>query len=116
MLPSRLAPVCAVLATLLLGACSGEPSEPDIQAAFQRRSEQQSRALESMLGTQVASVAGQLFGEPEVRKARKIGCKADGDQAYHCDVELEVQVRGQARTQIRQVRFVKGSEGWVIPD
>lgn len=116
MIPLRPAPAGAALAVLLLAACSGEPSEPEIQAAFDRRGEQQAQALKSMLGTQLGTVAGKLFGEPQVRNVRKIGCKADGEQAYRCDLEFEVQAMGQDTKQVAAMRFVKASEGWVLTD
>ena len=37
-----------------------------------------------------------------------VGCKADGDKAYNCDLELA----GKAITG----RFIKGSNGWLVSE
>jgi hypothetical protein len=98
-------------ALLLLAACGGEPSEADIKSAFEKQIAAESKAMDQFGGK---GMADQLKGLiPEVKIIKKIGCKEDGENAYKCDVEMEVTQMGNTNKGIAPVRFVKGSDGWM---
>lgn len=88
-----------VAASLTLTACGGEPSQGDIDAAIKKEQLAMPKLMEGLV--------------PVVKNVKKIGCKADGEKAYICDVELEVEQLGKTNKGIAPVRFVKGSDGWV---
>lgn len=98
-------------ALLLLAACGGEPSEADIKTAFEKQTSANAKAMEQMGGKQAAGMIKGLL--PEVKSIKKIGCKADGENAYKCDVEMEVTQMGTTNKGIAPIRFVKGSDGWM---
>ena len=52
--------------------------------------------------------------QAEFKDVKKIGCKADGEHAYICDVEYVVTQLGNTSKQTVPMRFAKGSEGWVL--
>jgi hypothetical protein len=99
-----------------LAACNNEPSDADISEAVLRQVNAQSTTLEQWLGKEIGKEitrAARTFSG-EVKGARKIGCQPDGDQAFVCDVELEVEHLGTLRREPARYRFVKGSEGWMV--
>lgn len=102
---------CVLSATLFLAACSGEPSEADIQAAVEKEMGSSAKTMEQIGGKQAADVVKGFL--PEVKSVKKIGCKEDGDNAYKCDIEMEVTQLGITNKGISPIRFVKGSDGWV---
>jgi hypothetical protein len=99
--------------TLLVG-CAAEPSEADMKAAFDRDKAATVEQMRALFGQAGASMTTQMQGRFGVQTVRKIGCKADGDKASLCDVELEVKGLTGMQKLTRQVRFVKGSDGWVL--
>lgn len=98
-------------ALLLLSACGGEPSEADIKTAFEKQVSADAKAMEQIGGEQAASFVKGLM--PEVKIIKKIGCKEDGENAYKCDVEMEVTQMGSTNKGVAPIRFVKGSDGWM---
>ncbi len=96
----------------MLTACSSEPSDADIRRAVERQVGAQNASMEQLLGKGITQAARTFTGE--VKGARKIGCQADGDQAYVCDVELEIEHLGTLAKEPARYRFVKGSEGWMV--
>lgn len=98
-------------ALLLLSACGGEPSEADIKSVFEKQTAADAKAMEQIGGKGAAVRMKGLM--PEVKSIKKIGCKADGENAYKCDVEMEVTQMGTTNKGIAPVRFVKGSDGWM---
>ncbi len=101
-IPSALLPISMAL---LLTACSGEPSSGDIEKVLQSGFAQ--------FNTQMAAFAGR-GAKVEVHSIKKLGCKADGANAYVCDVEVDVTnpMTGRSKT-VAPLRLVKGSDGWV---
>ena len=99
----------AVVAALLAG-CSGEPSAGDIEKAVKASVTQSQEAMSKMAGSnaQAAEMAKSMM--PTVHSVNKIGCKADGDKAYNCDVELDMEtgITGRKKQTV-PVRMVKGS-------
>ena len=69
------------MASLTLTACGGEPSQGDIDAAIKKEQLAMPKLMEGLV--------------PVVKNVKKIGCKADGEKAYICDVELEVEQLGK---------------------
>lgn len=98
-------------ALLLLAACGGEPSEADIKSVFEKQIAAEAKTMEQIGGKGTADRMKGLMGEVKIIK--KIGCKADGENAYKCDVEMEVTRMGNTNKGIAPVRFVKGSDGWM---
>lgn len=97
----------------LLCSCSGAPTDGDIKAALQA---EQSLKAASVAG--LATIAGMarsttgpaLFEVVAVRARR---CKAEGQEAYRCDVEMEIRKDNQTfKGTLVSLRLVKGSEGW----
>lgn len=95
----------------LLTACSGEPSDSDIKNAVTRQMQAEADAVKKFGGSQAAGMMKDMM--PDIKSVKKIGCKADGDKAYKCDVELEVTQMGNTNKGVAPMRFVKGSDGWM---
>ncbi|MGJ7917767.1 hypothetical protein ACI48D_20095 [Massilia sp. LXY-6] len=87
----------AFSATILAG-CGGEPSQHDIETAVAKQQQGVPKEMQDLI--------------PEVKNVKKVGCKADGDKAYVCDVEMEVTQLGKTQKGVGPVRFVKASDGW----
>ena len=98
--------VFALLLALVLAACSGEPSNSDIEKAYQAGIDQANQLREKI------PYPGANF---ELHKVKKVSCKsAEGSSGYNCDVELDMTMPLLGRTQrIVNVRMVKGDDGWV---
>ncbi|MBY0241305.1 MAG: hypothetical protein K2X55_18520 [Burkholderiaceae bacterium] len=97
----KFATACGVLALgIALTGCGSEPSESDIQAAITKEQAATPEIMKGMV--------------PEVSGVKKVGCKADGEKAYICDVELEAKQFGKTNKGVAQFRLVKGSDGWAI--
>ena len=93
------------VASLMLVACGGEPSEGDIRKVIDKSIDD---------GNQVAQKMGVKM-ESKVHSVKKIGCKSDGDKAYICDVEVDVEMPMVGRNQgVAPMRFVKTSDGWAV--
>jgi hypothetical protein len=105
--------VVLMLVSMVLVACSGEPSNGDIKEIVSKEikpaMEMQWKAMNSF---------GQTMGgggkstPPTLEDVKKVGCKADGGNAYKCDVELVVANDGKKDSKILPIRFVKTSTGW----
>ena len=91
-----------IAAALTLVACSGEPSENELRQTVRIAVEHANLGVARMGGSKELMMA--------VPVVRKNSCKADGENAYRCDVEFTV----DARRQIESTRFVKGSAGWKV--
>jgi hypothetical protein len=92
-------------ASLMLVACGGEPSEGDIRKVIDKSIDD---------GNQVAQKMGVKM-ESKVHSVKKIGCKSDGDKAYICDVEVDVEMPMVGRNKgVAPMRFVKTSDGWAV--
>lgn len=106
-------PVCIAA---LLAACSGEPSTSDVKSLVDREIKP---TLE--LQAQTLSLFPGMFGgastksaKAELKDVRKVGCKADGEAAFLCDIELVMQHGESTKSQVVPLRFVKGSSGWML--
>lgn len=88
------------LLVFLLGACSSGPSESEIKSLIER-------------DIKPAMEMG-IFGlnKTTLNDVKKLACKADGDVAYKCDVELQISAGGKKGNQVLPIRFVKTSTGW----
>lgn len=95
-----------------LAACTNEPTEADLRQAVERQVSAQNASMEQLLGKGLTQAARQFTGE--IKGVRKIGCQPDGEQAYRCDVELEIEHLGTLAREPASYRFVKGSEGWMV--
>lgn len=112
--------LAASFAALLLFTigCSGEPSEADIRAAFERDIAESSESLNKT--AQMFGGAGKAFtdmlGQAEIHSVKKIGCvEATDAPGYVCDVEVDMTVPLTGRKKdMTQARFVKGPDGWVV--
>lgn len=98
--------VLALSCTVALTACGGAPSEGDIKDALQKQTDQTLKKMGSL-----AKMAG--VADTKIQDVEKIGCDADGDNAYRCDVKVTVKVSGREATETSRPRFVKTSNGWV---
>ncbi len=84
-------------AVISLAACSGGPSESDIDKAVR---------------TLLSNV---IIDAESIQSVKKLGCQApDGAGGYMCNVELEMKHPSMGvQKGVRSIRFVKGSDGWV---
>lgn len=96
---------------LAITACSSEPSDSDIKTAVGNQMKAEAKAMAEMLGSRAGREEEELL--KNIKNMKKIGCKADGDNAYKCDVELEVTRSGTTNKGVIPMRFVKGSDGWM---
>lgn len=103
--------VAAILASIVLTACGGAPSESDMKEALDKQMKMEIDASKRFMGGAGADMAEKLI--PKIEGLKKIGCKEDGEKAYRCDVEMEVSQNGQTNKGPGNIRFVKGSEGWM---
>jgi len=112
--------LAAALAVFLLftAGCSGEPSEADIRAAFEKDITKSSESLNKT--AQMFGGAGKAFtdmlGKAEIHSVKKISCvQATNEPGYVCDVEVDMTVPLTGRKKdMTQARFVKGPDGWVV--
>ncbi len=103
------------VAAVVLAGCASEPSNADIEKAVQASVQQSQEAMDKLAdgNPQAAEMAKSL--QPKVHSVNKIGCKSDGDKAYKCDVELDMETGLTGRKkQTVPVRMVKGSDGWTM--
>lgn len=82
-----------VLLTLSLVACSSGPSDAEIKSLVQKE----------MTST---------FASIKVTNVKKLGCKADRDAAYKCDIEVQMTNGDKKTTTAGPMRFLKTSAGW----
>lgn len=101
--------VFAALVCTFLAACSGVPSEGDIQGAVKRQMQAEQAAMAKFGGAALAKSK-----MPTVTGVKKIGCKKDGEKAYRCDVEATVVQGGQTSKGAAVWRLVKLSDGWAV--
>ncbi len=116
------ASLLSISATVLLTACSSEPSDVDIKTAIQRQmdAEQKTRvdAVEAIAGKELAGMVVDMTKDMmvELVSTKKLGCKQAKEQAgYNCDVEiaLKSKLTGEQKNVVSQ-RFVKSDTGWVV--
>ena len=100
-------------ASIMLAACSGEPSSADVKAAFEQAIAQVNRATQAIAGS---SDSARKMLQTTLYDAKKIACKkADGYPGYRCDVEIDIESPLIGRTkQVDSVRLVKGDKGWQV--
>lgn len=108
----RKAAACGLCFTLFLTACGGAPSEGEMKAAIEKQTVAQQKQLEAFAGKAAVAMSGDLM--PKITGAKKVGCKEDGESAYRCDVEVQVSQNGAVNSTVTQMRFVKGSDGWLL--
>ena len=99
--------IASLAICLALSACSNSPSESELKTAVEHKMKADSEAMERRVGKQA------MPPKPELKSVRKVACKADGDKAYRCDVELEVNHGGTIAKGTAPMRFVKNGEEWV---
>lgn len=101
------------LLSFALTGCSGEPSISDIEKAIKATVDQATQ--------QAKSVGGSMISDdmlPKVYEVKKLGCAAAQDASgYNCDVEVDSSAPFIGRNKrVSKIRFVKGSDGWVITE
>lgn len=99
------------LTTTLLAACGGAPSEADMTKAIDKQIQAEMTAAKQFMGGAGASMAEKMA--PKLENLKKIGCKDDGENAYRCDIEIEITQNGATNKAPTSMRFVKGSDGWM---
>lgn len=109
----------AILAVSLFAVgCSGEPSEVDIRAAFEKDLAKTAQSLDE--AGKMFGGAGKAFtdslGKTQLHAVKKIGCtEAKEAPGFVCDVEVDMTVPIAGRSkEMTTVRFVKGPDGWVM--
>lgn len=110
-LPSAALCLPALLALLSLTGCGGEPSSGDIEKAVKSQVDKDNQQYKQFAGSASGGDMPKFFG------SKKLGCVNDkGGAGYTCDVEVDVSGPfGGARSKgVVPIRFVKGSDGWVI--
>ena len=85
-----------VLLALSLVACSSGPSDAEVKSLVQKE------------------MARSFGGMVKVTDVKKLGCKADGDAAYKCDVEVQLASGEKKDTTAGPMRFIKTSAGWTL--
>jgi len=108
--------IASMFVLLSLVACSGSPSDRDIKGAIERDQLERKRSLTALLGERGAAMAEQLMGQGALKDVRKIGCKEDGENAWRCDVEIDIASGDATQNRITKLRLVRSSSGWVIAD
>lgn len=101
----------------VLAACSKGPSNKEVEASVRDRLEQATSAVEKMSGAMPAEM-GKLAQamKTQVHSVKSLGCQSDGNNAYKCDVEVDLENAMTGRTkQVLPLRMVKGSDGKWLP-
>lgn len=101
------------LTVIILSACSGSsPSESDINEAFKKALTDEIKQEAKFEYRGKEKTQQQIDAELKERlpQFKKVGCKEDGEKAYRCDLEATAK-DGVHRTV--NMRFVKGSDGWL---
>ncbi len=115
----RVAPI--LVAGFVLVSCSGEPSASDIEAAINKAVDQQMKQAQSI----AAGIGGnnattnRMIEEMaiSITDFDKIGCTADGEKAYRCDVRFKVSggpLKEPPREVAQTVRVLDTDDGWVL--
>ncbi len=108
-----------VLGILFLAGCSAEPSSAEIESAIKKNTDDANRAALEMAtafaGAKAVEKMKDSIPQLKLNSAKKVGCKEDGKDAYKCDVEYDAEQPMIGRIQkMVSMRFVKGSNGWVL--
>lgn len=101
--------IVGLLTSCLLAACSGAPSDADIKTALTKAVAEQQKMMAQISGS---TGMGNML-KIEYTSVKKIGCKADGESAYRCDVETIAKTAMGEHKQTTSMRLIKGSDGWV---
>ena len=109
-----------VAVSLFASGCSGEPSEADIKAAFEKDMAKTAQSIDEagkMFGGMGKSLTDSL-GRMELHSVKKIGCaEAKDAPGFVCDVEVDMTVPIAGRSkEMATARFVKGPDGWVVAE
>ncbi|MGE0030879.1 MAG: hypothetical protein AB7T20_07145 [Steroidobacteraceae bacterium] len=104
-----------VIAGVVISACGGEPTESDLQLAFQTSVGKAQAMAYALTVPRSLPELGNL-AETELHDVRKLGCQRAKDVAgYVCEVEVDVTAPLIGRTtQIGTVRMVRGTDGWQV--
>lgn len=125
-LPSlRILPVVWVLfLSVILSACSGEPSGADIEKAFSRQiSTAYQAAVQAAAANPRGMQAEMMKGVSEkdfkgqIHELKKLACsKGETSVNYTCQIEIDMTLPllGQRVKKMEQVKLIKGSDGWQI--
>ncbi len=110
--------VMLVAVSLFAAGCSGEPSEAEIKAAFEKDMAKTAQSLDEagkMFGG-VGKALTDSLGKTELHAVKKIDCaQAKDAPGFVCDVEIDMTVPLSGRSkETATMRFVKGPEGWVV--
>lgn len=103
----------ATLSVFALSGCSGEPSASDIEKAVKANLEQTAQQAKLGVGARYVDIV-----LPTVYNIEKLICTAaKEDPGYNCDVEMDIStpIAGRGKSVVK-IRFVKGSNGWVVTE
>ena len=106
--------IVMMLISIVLVACSGEPSNGDIKEIVIKEIKpvmEMQWGMENNFSQMLGGGKGKST-PPTLQDVKKVGCKADGENAYKCDVELVVANADKKDSMIIPIRFVKTSTGW----
>lgn len=108
--------IMVALATALLTGCSSEPSSSEIKALVDRELKPVVERQARMMSNAANEFGGgnNSVSNPTMTDARKLDCKADGEHAYVCDVEIVMDTGSEEKSRVIPLRLVKGSSGWVL--
>ena len=102
----QLATPIAILAASLLVGCSGAPSSSELKEVVEREIKQELKMIPSYLRVK--------WETPTLKDVKKVGCKADGESFYLCDVEVVLMKGAESKSQVVPMRFYKQSTGWQV--
>lgn len=101
--------------SMILVACSGEPSSGDIKTIVDKEVKPALEMQMKMMSNLGAAFGGGTKSTPStLDDVKKIGCKADGEKAYKCDIELVFTSEGKKESKVVPMRFIKTSSDWQI--
>ena len=117
--------VCVVFVGILLSGCGGEPSELQIKTALEANlSASKSSIQSSIFGAALLGLSG--IRDVRLDSLEKVGCEQTGDNAYQCQVIVQITVHGDqqgvgalfgitgSHKQALKVTMLKSSQGWYL--
>jgi hypothetical protein len=105
-----------VAATVLLAACSGQPTQGQIASALEAEISASNQQMSGMLGSNAHAQQVAARMRMSISDVKRLGCTADGTNAYRCDVQFTAAggFNAQPATTTASFRFIRNGSDWIV--